>query len=335
MKNFERIERYLNDEMESAEKEAFENECSLNKDLSIEVELQNQENLAIKSIALERLKKKIKDLDANKDQDIKKESGGPPSEDKSYKYLWLVFVLMLIACVLGMFAIQYNKVQQYDNEIHIDEKGNIEKIQENTAPINKIQHSPVQKGKLKDDGKEILPSKSKKIDRPSKQREIKNNNIKPSTKEVDYKLIAMANLPKEISNLRGEKKDASVNEKWSIINDLISTEKFSQAIENIDVIPKANPFFIDAQHLKAKVLLKTSNYKAAAEIYRSLLIDGDLFIIDTYQYELLISYLGQLPSASSKFKALLAELDANPDFTYKNEVEKIKSDLLKVKFNFE
>jgi len=321
MKNFDKIDKYLKGKMDSAEERVFEKSLKDNEELAVEFELQKQENLAIRNIAFNMLKKNIKALDLNGGDDINEvEPNSGINEQKKGSNLFVITLSIIALFILGLLLYNWS----YNMNGTEEKEKPIEKIENTTQKQNTTQEKIKITAPIKESKPEIIRPEEK----PNSVKRLKNS---PS-ETIDYKLIAAANLPKNINTRGNEDFVGGPNSEWNSINEFIKQNELDKALELINNLNKDNGYYLDARLLKAQTYLRTNRFSEAASEYRYLIKEGDAFIMDTYQYELLLSLLGQLPETSAIFKKMLKELENNPDFTYQENISKIKIDLKKVNF---
>jgi tetratricopeptide (TPR) repeat protein len=326
MKNFDKIDKYLKGEMGVEEERVFEKAIEVNEELAVEVELQKQENLALRNLAFNLLKKNIKSLDLNNADDISEDKANAnKSIEKQNKGTRL---FMLLLAIIGLIIIGM-LIQNWSGK-------NTEK-KAKAKPFEKVDKIPPTENIAKDTVIAIEAKKepSTKIIRSKEKRNIREKIKETPKKTIDHKAIAAANFIKKI-NTRGQESFVSTeSSEWNTINELITQNKLNEAIDSINILTEKNDYYLDARLLRAQIHLRTNRFSEATIDYQYLLKEGDEFIKDTYQYELLLSLLGQLPQTSVIFKETFKALEDDPDFTYQEEMAKIKADLIAVNFNFE
>ena len=334
MKNFDRIQKYLKNKMDSSKLKAFEKEIEENKDLALEVELQNQENLALRTMAKDQLKKKIASLDQKHKVELPSKKNEPKIISLAQsKYLR---PLLAAASMALLILFGYNILKDRSSSNEMVDDGNTElpielpqnKIDEPTTEDEADVENIAIDEPLKKPPKKEIPTTSKKENK-NQEKDI------PKTNPVDYGLIAMNNTLGSQSVLRGEKVVSITDEEWKNISINFNAKKYDEVILLVEKMSIDNPFYLDAKLKKAQALLFSSKFEQANLAYKDLISNGDEFIIDTYNYEMLLSLAGQLPSKKQAFNTLLNDLEANPDFTYQKEIIKLKTSLQKVNFNFE
>jgi len=336
MNNFDKIQLYLDDKMSHSEKNSFEKRIAVDQDLSVEIELQRQENLAIEKLAHLQLKQRIIELDQ---KNTANKSNSKKSSSQISKFV-IVLILLTAISLLAFFLLRQQR--SIDSEMEMNESN------------QNLIENPVQDGSKKEikstnEKNEAIQkqnsTKKAEVNKPSspiikkKQNKVKpDQKVIPEVKKINedkYKILALSNLSKNTSNLRGDSGEINTDADWNVVLNFIQDKQYLSAITLIDSFNDDNIYYLDAQLKKAQCLMKVSKFKEASVIYKYLIQEGDDFIIDTYEYEMLISLVGQLPKTDAEFRALYKKLISNSDFTYSSELEKVKEDLQKLGFSFE
>lgn len=343
MNNFDRIEDYLKNRMSGVERELFEKEMESNESLAIEFELHKQENIALKSSAFDLLKKNIEELDKEnlidtENEKVNSNSIKPNKIKKSKSFLKQLFIVSAIG-LLSLLAYQYLRKQKPNTE------NEVQKIKEKEEIIKETQNDIKTTIESKNNNTSVSPidgsKKQKKIikppkEEPKKEIEKKTQAKEEPKKEPNYKMMAMANILSESDSWARDDGVTSIsNPEWKNIIENYKQAKYKSTIDLANKLSDSHPYYWDAKHIVAKSFLKSSKFLQAEEVYKKLIETEDDFQMDIYQYEMLISLLGQLPQKEKAFKKLFKSVDSNPDFTYGQEINKIKNDLTKVSFSFE
>lgn len=333
MKNFERIDKYLKDKMDAEEKHSFEQEINEQEALAIEVELQKQENIALKSMTFDLLKKNIQALDEENLKKTTVEESTTKVVQLPKKNNWRLLAVAASIALITFIGIRLLNQPIAEIEVVEEEQPKLEQPKEiiNETPI---EEKNIEEEIVVEEPKLTPPKKSTPSQKEEKIRETPKEII-ATPAPVDYGLIAMANIPENLSTIRGEAIESIPDEEWKQMNRLFSESKYAEVISLANKMPEDYDYYLDTKLLKAQAFLKSFQFAQATSTYQELISNGDEFLTDTYQHEMLLSLLGQLPNSTDAFKALLKEIDANSDFTYQEEVQKIKTSLKKVNFNFE
>ncbi len=306
MKNFDKIEKYLNGEMEAEEKVLFEVLIKEDKALATEVELQRAESVALEGLAFDLLKEDIAGMDQKKEEE---------SEDKIVplkrrrNYISILAIAASIAFLLmaGYYLLKDKK----DAPPEIVEQP---KITPETDPDNKKELPE----ELKEDKEQIV--QTPKEDKPKPPKEI----------IPDYRGIAMATRPADfVTNVRGKYTADAENPEWENIVENFEQKQYDQSIQLVDALSKEHDFYFDGQQLKAESLLLSAKYKEASKIYKSLIQDGDEFQKDVYEIDLLTSLVAQLPATKKQVDDLFNTIITNTDHTYGDDAKRIQDALKK------
>lgn len=315
MKNFERIERYLNDEMNNSEKTSFENEVAKDKALAVELELQRAENSALDIVAFDVLKNEIASaaaLDRKRNaehEESNKESLTKPSKNK------LLRPLLVAASIIFLILAGYWALKEQGTEIP-------EIVDQPTNTINERNESEELTPIIPESEKKLLPTPENKTLEKSKEKR------RPSTKPNEvYRAIALAAEPQDSKVIIRGEGSATQDIQWNQIIDVFSEKKYAEVIDMVNTFDEKHKYFSDAQELKAASLFYTNRFDLAEELYVMCLEKGDAFFKDKYEYELLRCLVGQLPKSNQRYNSLLEKINANQDHTYYNDVQKIQARL--------
>ncbi|MFT5168291.1 MAG: hypothetical protein ACI8P3_003532 [Saprospiraceae bacterium] len=309
MKNFDKIERYLKNEMEVSEKEAFEKEMKKDEKLAIEVELQKSENIALEGLAFDVLKKEIAALDQENKKDllIDNDSTKVVSMTPRSSYFRPLAIAASIALLLlaGYFVLKEKNPDQPD-------------IVENPDS------TPKETPGVKEAIPEVPTPKEEIAQTPKKQPKIDPIPL------PDYTGIAMAGRAEDFAtNIRGNGKEETDAE-WKIMLEKFSNKKYTEVVSLIDAMNPEHQFYVDARQLKAESLFLTSKFAAAAKMYKGLLENGDDFQKDSYEYELLRCLVAQLAKTKPAVDSLFEKILTNPDHIYLEDAKKLQGKLQEV-----
>ncbi len=314
MKNFDKIERYLKEEMESSERVDFEIEIANDEDLAIEVALQRSENAALEGLAFDILKNEIAALDqeeSDRKAILEASTKVVVLEPRKRYFRPLVIAASIALLLMAGYFILRNK--------------NIE-----TPEIVETPDPPKEESEIKNEAP-IIPDPKEEIVKTPNEEEKEKLNIEPIPLP-DFRGIAMAGQAGDYAaNIRGngsEETDAD----WKLLLEKFSAKEYVEVISLVDAMDDKHQFYVDARQLKGESLFYSSKFAAAAEIYTGLLEDGDDFQKDSYEYELLRSLIAQLPKTKSSTDLLFNKILTNPDHSYLKDAEKLQGKLKAVGF---
>ena len=310
MNNFNDIERFLKEKMNTSEADLFKKKIEENPDLALEVELQRSENNALEDIAYDLLKEEIIALG-----DTKLEEENVKSTTFENRYL-LIFGIITFIAVLIFFLYRFNSSSK---EQIIDDSQNIKEQQLEAIP---------QDTEKKLDETPNINDGTKKDESPIKEGgKRKETNKKPIPK---YPLIALNEYKINFQDIgvRGIENDLKTNPKWKEIIANFNTKKYKETILLVNKLSKDDRYILDAEHLKAKSLFLSSQFAAASSVYLDLIKNGDPFQLYNYEFELLLCYLAQLNETKPQFNKLLDKLISEPDHTFQQAASQLSKKII-------
>jgi len=288
MKNFEKIDRYIHDNMPDDEAKAFEAELQNNQELRQEYYLQQAEEAAIKKHAVQELKARMKQYEQEQtDKNLPGKSGF------SLKWVVIFGILTLVVVI----AVNIQPAEPTENA------PNSPPIQ--VPPANNVPP-----------GNDVPP-----VNNSGEDEEV----TPPPSKALQVALESYT-IPQEWQDNYFTRSTGDEPETTPLSNAYLAFEKKQyQIAQNIAKSAVSDmEWGSSARELQAHCLFNLGRFSEAARIFEALIQDKNAFKPHEWQWYLLLCYTAELPATESKYQILLDEILSKEDHNYVQLAEDLK-----------
>jgi len=278
MKNFDKIDRYLNGEMTTGGQDAFKNEAANDRELRRELYLQQSEEAALERLAAKQLKERLKEL-------------GETSARKKRLPRNLG---------LGIIAIIFVGAMLYRVLIPSPDPAMQSTYPKGSSTLPTGEPS-------KEEGGEKTPGEQK--EREGKTKEG-TSNPQTATAAVEIAMGTYRSNLEEV-NLKSNGSEQNTSP-MNAAHNAFKKKKFSKAIELAQPFIDDPVWGISALEIIGHASFENQDFIRATDAFTQLDNKKDQGLGEKWQWYLLLSYAAQLPRTKSAFEKLAQQITEDP-----------------------
>ncbi len=307
---YDRIEAYITQSMPESERNVFESDLLLDKNLAQQYELQKLEHDSMNALIANDLRAKMnqwksKEFDKTSD-DLEKKTNQKENSEKTYSFISNWKFISAISSI-GLFALACFFIWQ--------QKRDLGPIKINSDKVDTLQKKDTIK--YVDDK---LPIKE-----IHKKRDTGNQekiDLTPSKNDYAYVELAESSydLPEELfSSLKSN--DVVMNTPYHLALKALNAKQYAEAL--VALGPPKSDDQSSQHYLRGHILFNLKKYAEAEKEFSFIAKDEMLPHNEEAKWYEFLCLLAQLPKSTIKFDSLSNILSNDAEFGYRSEVDKL------------